>query len=135
MSLSVALHHALPGLTLDIAFEAPPGITVLVGRAGSGKSTIVNAVAGLLRPHAGRVALDGTILLDTERGLSLPPHRRRLGTVFQEGRLFPHMNVRQNLSYGRWFAPRNAVRADMEDLAARIFVADLPGSAPGLAAE
>ena len=130
MTLSVSLSHAFAGFTLDVAFEAPPGITVLFGRSGSGKSTIVNAVAGLLRPHAGRVALDGTILLDTERGLSLPPHRRRLGTVFQEGRLFPHMNVRQNLSYGRWFAPRNAVRADMDQVVAMLGIGHLMDRRP-----
>ncbi len=110
MSLSVRLQHDLPDIRLDLSFDAPPGVTVLFGRSGSGKTTVVNAVAGLLRPKAGRVSVDGWELFDTEKGLWLPPHKRRLGYIFQEGRLFPHLNVRQNLAYGRWFAPRGARR-------------------------
>ncbi len=110
MSLSVRLQHDLPDIRLELSFDAPPGVTVLFGRSGSGKTTVVNAVAGLLRPKAGRVSVDGWELFDTEKGLWLPPHKRRLGYIFQEGRLFPHLNVRQNLAYGRWFAPRGARR-------------------------
>jgi molybdate transport system ATP-binding protein len=113
MMLSVALRHAFGDFTLDAAFEAPPGITVLFGRSGSGKTSIVNAVAGLLRPDAGRIEVDGRVLLDTERGIFLPPDRRRVGYVFQEGRLFPHLTVRQNLAYGRWFAPAGAPKEDI----------------------
>jgi molybdate transport system ATP-binding protein len=108
MTLSVRLRHRLGAFALDVAFEAPAGITVLFGRSGSGKTTVANAVAGLLRPAEGRVAVGGRVLLDTAQGLCLPPHRRRIGYVFQEGRLFPHLTVRQNLTYGRWFAPRGA---------------------------
>ncbi|WP_170475262.1 molybdenum ABC transporter ATP-binding protein [Ruegeria arenilitoris] len=110
MSLSVRLQHQLPGIALDLNFNAPSGVTVLFGRSGSGKTTVVNAVAGLLRPRAGQVTIDNRILFDAERDIWLPPHRRRLGYIFQEGRLFPHLNVRQNLLYGRWFAPRGARR-------------------------
>lgn len=110
MSLSVHLRHDLPDLGLDLSFDAPPGVTVLFGRSGSGKTTVVNAVAGLLKPQAGRVSVDGWELFDTEKGLWLPPHKRRLGYIFQEGRLFPHLTVRQNLHYGRWFAPKDARR-------------------------
>lgn len=113
MTLSVALRHAFGDFRLDASFEAPPGITVLYGRSGSGKTTIVNAVAGLLRPDAGRIEVDGRVLLDTERGIFLPPDRRRVGYVFQEGRLFPHLTVRQNLAYGRWFAPSGASKEDI----------------------
>lgn len=104
--LSVALRHDFGGFSVDLAFEAPPGITVLFGPSGSGKSTVLNAVAGLLRPQSGRVAVGGTVLTDTAARIFLPPHRRRLGVIFQDGRLFPHLTVRQNLRYGRWFAPR-----------------------------
>ncbi|EEE37066.1 molybdate ABC transporter, ATP-binding protein [Rhodobacteraceae bacterium KLH11] len=110
MSLSVRLQHQLPGLALDIEFDAPSGVTVLFGRSGAGKTTIANVVAGLLRPEAGRVAVDDWVLFDTRQGTWLPPHRRRLGYIFQEGRLFPHLSVRQNLNYGRRFAPRDARR-------------------------
>ena len=100
MSLSLALRHALPGLALDVAFEAPPGVTALFGPSGAGKTTVLNAVAGLYRPDMARVSVNGEVLCDTEAGTWLPPHRRRLGVVFQEGRLFPHLSVEGNLTYG-----------------------------------
>ena len=105
MTLSVSLRHRLGDFALDVAFEAPAGVTALFGASGSGKTTVVNAVAGLLQPAEGRVAIDGEPLLDTAAGLSRPPHKRRLGYIFQEARLFPHLSVRRNLTYGRWFAP------------------------------
>jgi molybdate transport system ATP-binding protein len=108
--IEVTLRHARPGFTLDARFEAPAGVTVLFGRSGSGKTSVINAVAGLLRPDAGRVAVGGRVLHDMARGLWLPPHKRRLGYIFQEGRLFPHLSVRQNLCYGRWF---NGAGADL----------------------
>lgn len=107
MTLSVRLEHAFTGFDLDVAFEAPLGVTALFGPSGSGKTTVVNAVAGLLRPTSGRIAADEHVLLDTQKRIDLPPHRRRIGYVFQEGRLFPHLSVRQNLLYGRWFASRH----------------------------
>ncbi len=110
MSVSIALRHRLADFTLDVAFDAPSGVTVLFGPSGSGKSTVLNAVAGLLRPDTGRVAVDGTVLTDTAQRLFVPPHRRRLGVIFQDGRLFPHLSVRQNLRYGRWFAPARTRR-------------------------
>lgn len=105
MTLAVAFRHRFPGLALDIAFEAPPGVTALFGRSGAGKTTVVQAVAGLLRPDSGRIVADGAVLTDTDARIFLPPHRRRIGYVFQDARLFPHLTVRQNLLYGRWFAP------------------------------
>lgn len=114
MTLSVKIHHRFDGFDLDVSFEAPAGVTVLFGGSGSGKTTIIDAVAGLLKPHTGRVVVDDTVLFDTEQRQWLPPHKRRLGYVFQEGRLFPHLTVRQNLLYGRWFAPRDARREDLD---------------------
>uniref|UniRef100_UPI003B51DF8B molybdenum ABC transporter ATP-binding protein n=1 Tax=Roseovarius indicus TaxID=540747 RepID=UPI003B51DF8B len=111
MTLEVDIGHTLGGFRLDVAFEAPPGVTVLFGRSGSGKTSVINAVAGLLKPDRGRVAVDGTVLFDSRAKRWLPPHRRRLGYIFQEGRLFPHMTVRQNLSYGRWFAGDGATES------------------------
>ncbi|MFW8596099.1 molybdenum ABC transporter ATP-binding protein [Cribrihabitans neustonicus] len=129
--LSVELRHALPGFGLDIRFEAPPGITVLFGRSGAGKTTVINAVAGLARPDAGRVALDGKVLFDTEAGLWVPPHRRRIGYVFQEARLFPHLTVRQNLLYGQWFAPHAARRESLERVTELLGIGDLFHRRPG----
>lgn len=131
MTLSVRLRHRLGGLALDVAFEAPSGVTVLFGRSGSGKTTVVNAVAGLLVPDAGRIAADDRILLDTDRGIRLPPHRRRLGYIFQEGRLFPHMTVRQNLAYGGWFAPRDAPREEMPRVVDLLGIGHLLDRRPG----
>lgn len=104
MTLSVRLVHGFPGFSLDVAFDADAGVTALFGRSGSGKSTVVNAVAGLLQPQSGRIEVDGTVLLDTAARICVPPHRRRVGYVFQDARLFPHLSVRQNLAYGHWFA-------------------------------
>src|ERR1700690_2138848 len=100
--LSVAITHRLGGFTLDAAFDAEGGLTALFGRSGAGKTSLVNAIAGLIRPDRGYVAADAAVLTDTAAGLFVPAHRRRIGYVFQEGRLFPHLNVRQNLLYGRW---------------------------------
>ena len=104
MSLELDVHHTLGDFTLDARFTAPQGVTALFGRSGAGKSTLVDIVAGLIRPERGRVIVDGQTLVDTQRGVFVPKHRRRVGYVFQDSRLFPHLNVRQNLLYGRWFA-------------------------------
>jgi molybdate transport system ATP-binding protein len=106
--LSISVTHRLGGFTLDAAFDTEGGLTALFGRSGAGKTSLVNAIAGLYRPERGRIAIDGEVLTDTEAGVFIPAHRRRVGYVFQEGRLFPHLNVRQNLIYGRWFAPKAA---------------------------
>ena len=102
MTLDVRLQHRFPGFTLDVAFQAPPGVTALFGRSGSGKTSVVNAIAGLLRPDAGLITASGITLFDGR--INLPPHRRRLGYVFQDARLFPHLTVRGNLKYGAFFA-------------------------------
>ena len=101
MTLAVDLQHRMGPFALDVAFQAPPGVTVLFGPSGSGKSSILNAVAGLLRPQSGRIVVNGAVMTDTRQGLFVPPARRRLGMVFQDGRLFPHLSVRHNLRYGR----------------------------------
>jgi molybdate transport system ATP-binding protein len=104
--IEIAVRHRLGAFVLDAAFTAEGGLTALFGRSGSGKTSLVNIIAGLIRPEHGRVVVHRETLTDTERGLFVPPKKRRVGYVFQEGRLFPHMTVRQNLLYGRWFAPR-----------------------------
>ena len=106
--LSVSVTHRLGAFILDAAFESKGGLTALFGRSGAGKTSLINAIAGLYQPDRGRIAVDGIVLTDTAAGIFVPAHRRRVGYVFQEGRLFPHLNVRQNLLYGRWFAPKMA---------------------------
>jgi molybdate transport system ATP-binding protein len=102
--IEVDVTHRLGAFTLDAQFAAEGRFIALFGHSGSGKTTLINVIAGLIRPERGRVSVDGTVLTDTARQIFLPPHRRKLGTVFQEGRLFPHLSVRQNLLYGAWFA-------------------------------
>jgi molybdate transport system ATP-binding protein len=104
MSLDVDIDHARDAFHLSVRFVAQPGVTALFGRSGSGKTTVVDIVGGLIRPDRGRVVVDGETLVDTERGLFVPKHRRRIGYVFQESRLFPHLSVHHNLLYGRWFS-------------------------------
>ena len=101
MSLEVDIRHRLGRFALDVGFEAPDGVTVLFGRSGSGKTSVVNAVAGLLAPQEGRIVVAGRVLFDAAKRVSVPVHKRRLGYVFQEGRLFPHLTVRANLLYAR----------------------------------
>ncbi|TMJ65607.1 MAG: molybdenum ABC transporter ATP-binding protein [Alphaproteobacteria bacterium] len=122
--LEVDIEHRLGDFALDIHFQAGRGLTALFGRSGAGKTSVVNAVAGLLRPRRGRIVMDGSVLLETERGIQIPTHLRRVGYVFQEGRLFPHLTVRQNLLFGRWFAPARERRAANLDV-----VVDLLGIA------
>jgi molybdate transport system ATP-binding protein len=129
--LEIRLRYGFAGFALEASFDAPPGLTVLFGRSGSGKTTIVNAVAGLLTPDSGRIACDGHVLLDTEVGIRLRPHRRRLGYIFQEGRLFPHLSVRQNLAYGAWFAPRGAPREDIGRVTELLGIGHLMDRRPG----
>jgi molybdate transport system ATP-binding protein len=103
--IAVSLSHRFQGFTLDATFTAPSGLTAVFGRSGAGKTTVVNAVAGLLRPDRGRVTVAGAVLLDTGAGVNLPSWQRRIGYVFQDARLFPHMTVRRNLTYGARLAP------------------------------
>jgi molybdate transport system ATP-binding protein len=130
MTLAIRLRHAFPGFTLDVDITAGPGVTALFGRSGSGKTTIINAVAGLLRPDAGRITLDDTPLLDTATGIAIPPHRRRIGYVFQDARLFPHLTVRQNLLYGRRFT-RAASGPDLAHITTLLGLAPLLARRPG----
>jgi molybdate transport system ATP-binding protein len=96
----------LGALDLDIAFENDAGVTALFGRSGAGKSMTINLIAGLARPDRGSIVLEGRTLVDTETYVFVPKHRRRVGLVFQDAQLFPHLSVRQNLLFGRWFAPK-----------------------------
>jgi molybdate transport system ATP-binding protein len=104
MRLEVSVTRRLGAFALEAAFASDGGVTALFGRSGSGKTSVLNAIAGLLRPERGRIALDGKPLFDATAGVDVAAHRRRIGYVFQEGRLLPHLTVRQNLLFGRRFA-------------------------------
>jgi molybdate transport system ATP-binding protein len=99
--LRVDVTKKLGEFSLQAAFESEGRVTGLFGASGAGKSSLVNMIAGLLRPDRGTIAIDEEILDDTTKGIHMPAWRRRIGYVFQDARLFPHFNVRQNLDYGR----------------------------------
>ena len=113
MTFAVALRHHFPTVDLDIAFTAPAtGVTALFGPSGAGKSTVLAAAAGLLRPDYCRITLGDDVIADTRTKVWLPPERRRVGLVFQDARLFPHMSVATNLRYGQRRAPAGTIRLD-----------------------
>ncbi|MEI9985190.1 MAG: ATP-binding cassette domain-containing protein [Aliidongia sp.] len=103
MSLDLDVVLTRPGFELEARFVSAGGVTALFGRSGAGKTTVTALLAGHLRPDRGHIRLGERVLVDTEAGIFVPPHRRRIGTVFQDGRLFPHLSVRSNLLYGSWF--------------------------------
>ena len=105
MSLEIAIAHKFPSFRIDAQFEAPLGVTALFGRSGAGKTTIVNAVSGLFRPDTALIRVNGHTLVDTANRIDVPTHKRRIGYVFQDARLFPHLTVLQNLRFGGWFNP------------------------------
>lgn len=131
--LSVELHVERPdGFTLDVAFEASPGITILFGPSGSGKSTVLAAIAGLLRPARGRVALGDDVWLDTAAGIDRPIHRRHVAFVFQTLALFPHLSAIDNVIYGmeRATTTNASRRARAEALLSRLRVGHLAARKP-----
>jgi molybdate transport system ATP-binding protein len=102
--ITLDIRHNLGSFALDLSFDAPRGVTVLFGRSGAGKTTVTNAVAGLLRPDSGQIRLGERVLFDSKAGIDLPTHKRRIGYIFQDARLFPHLSVAKNLTYGQRFA-------------------------------
>jgi molybdate transport system ATP-binding protein len=99
--LSVDVEKTLGDFSIAARFDTTGSITALFGPSGAGKTTLANMIAGLVTPNRGRIVLDNTVLFDSAAGINVPAHRRRIGYVFQEGRLFPHMTVARNLDYGR----------------------------------
>jgi len=121
--LAVEVEKSLDEFTIKARFDGAGGVSALFGPSGSGKTSIIGMIAGLLTPDRGRIAIDGEVLFDSEAGVDVPAHQRRVGYVFQDGRLFPHLSVARNLDYGRWMSglPRDAAQfariADLLDVA------------------
>ena len=122
--LDADIHHRLRAFDLELTLAVGDETLALVGPSGAGKSTFLRAVAGLERPHRGRVALDGEAWLDTERGVDLPPERRSVGLVFQEYALFPHLSVRRNVAFG------GASPTEVDELLERFGIAQLAAARP-----
>jgi molybdate transport system ATP-binding protein len=99
--LAVDVEKQLGTFAVHAKFEAADGVTALFGPSGSGKTSLVSMVAGLVTPDRGRIMFNGALLFDATGKVSQPPHRRGIGYVFQDGRLFPHLTVAKNLDYGR----------------------------------
>ncbi len=120
MSLSVEIRLQRGGFVRDFVLQATAPVTAVVGPSGSGKSSLLHAIAGLVRPARGRIVLDGEILFDSGTRADLAPDRRGVGLVFQDQRLFPHLGVRANLAYAR-----RASAAEVEAMAERMGIAPL----------
>ena len=125
----VTVRKVLGDFVLDARFRSEAAVTALFGRSGAGKTSIVNAIAGLLTPEQGRIAIGEALLFDSETAIDIPVHKRRVRVVFQESRLFPHLSVRQNLLYGRWIAG-HAVGAKLDEVVKLLGLEDLLSRRP-----
>jgi molybdate transport system ATP-binding protein len=128
IELSVRKRYA--GFLLDAAWTAGDEVVALFGPSGAGKSLTLNCLAGLVRPDAGRVVVNGRVFDDVERGVRLPPQARRLGYVFQGYALFPHLTVAENVGFGLADQPRPARRRRTADVLDRLGLADVAGRHP-----
>ena len=125
-SLSVDLEHALGAITLTLAFDAPAGaVTALFGQSGAGKTSVLKAIAGLVRPDRGRIATGEVVWTDSGTGRLVPAHERGVGYVFQDARLFPHLSVASNLRYGDSNARGRQPLVRFDDVVALLGLGDL----------
>ena len=130
--LKIDIGRQLGAFRLQTSFEAPArGATVVFGPSGAGKSALLAVIAGLQRPDRGKIEIFGESLFDSERGIDVAAEDRRIGFVFQEARLFPHMPVRANLEYGRRRRRDAAAHATFDDIVALLGIAGLLERKPG----
>jgi molybdate transport system ATP-binding protein len=131
MTLTVDIERRLGSFRLKTAFSAGEGVTVLFGRSGAGKTSVINAIAGILRPDSGCIVVNGSVLFDSTRGIDVPTPRRRVGYVFQEARLFPHLSVRGNLRYARLFSRAHEAPGHFDHVVELLGLAQLLDRRPG----
>jgi molybdate transport system ATP-binding protein len=129
--IKVDVEHRVGKLELAIRFEADARVTALFGRSGAGKTSLVNIIAGLTTPTRGRIEIDGRVLFDSAARIDVPVHARRIGYVFQEGRLFPHLTVRRNLLYGHDLVPRSEHFVPLERIVRLLGLDELLERRPG----
>lgn len=128
--LSVDIERTLGGFRLAASFLVGEGVTALFGRSGAGKTSVINAIAGILRPDRGRIDINGETVFDSAAGVDVSTPKRRVGYVFQEGRLFPHLSVRQNLNYAGLFS-RGMPASEFERVVGLLGLRDLLERRPG----
>jgi molybdate transport system ATP-binding protein len=128
--IEVALRMALPGFTLDVAWQAGDEVVTLFGPSGAGKSLTLQCLAGLARPDVGRVVVNGRVFDDTAAGVHLPPQARHLGYVFQGYALFPHLTVAENVAFGLRGRPEAARRQRTAEVLAQMALEELAGRYP-----
>ena len=104
--LAVHAEKQLDEFAVNVTFTSDTAATALFGPSGAGKTSVINMIAGLLKPERGRIVLGDHVLFDSATGVNVPAWRRHIGYVFQEGRLFPHLSVKRNLDFGRWISGR-----------------------------
>jgi molybdate transport system ATP-binding protein len=117
--------------SLKVQFDSKAGLTGLFGPSGSGKTTLIHLIAGLLRPAEGRIEIDGETLFDSPRKIDLPARRRRVGLVYQDSLLFPHLSVRQNLLFGHFFTPKPERRIPYQSVLGALGINTLLDRRPG----
>ncbi len=130
MFFEISLRHDFGSRQVALDLESNAVLTALVGASGAGKTTVLNAIAGLLRPDHGRIAVAGEVLFDSAHGIDLKPEKRRAGYVFQDARLFPHMKVAANLAYGEKLAPASERWIARDRVVDLLGIADLLGRYP-----
>ena len=130
--ISIHVTQELEQFTLDVQVDCPYMATAVFGPSGSGKTTLLNLVAGLIRPDRGAISIDGELLFSSTQGVNLPPERRRVGYVFQDDLLFPHLTVRQNLRYGYDLLPAGARRFKVDRIVDLLELGSLLDRRPGL---
>ncbi len=129
--LSVDIEKRLGDFVLSARFQTGSGVTAVFGPSGAGKTTLINMISGLVAPDRGRIAIEEMVLFDSAKRINLPPHRRRIGYVFQEGRLFPHLSVKHNLDYGRAMCGLPPDAAQMARVVSLLDIGNLLERRPG----
>jgi molybdate transport system ATP-binding protein len=129
--LGVDVEKRLGDFFLSARFETGNGVTAVFGPSGAGKTTLVNMISGLVAPDRGRIAIEEMVLFDSAKRINLPPHRRHIGYVFQEGRLFPHLSVKHNLDYGRRMCGLPPDDAQMQRIVNLLDIGNLMDRRPG----